>query len=219
MVQAASIGRAHPLRGGRIPLGSQSRAGGTGAHCAPLWGGSHSPPCLGGGWVAAVWRDNAFTREARLEGERVIHKRERTLVLSLLCAVRPRTPAAAGVQRATAAQRRLLASRRPRSRPRCAGTSARLSKRKLMEWRAEVVAPYGAVSHVQGRRQGGWCRWRRWSRAACIYAHLPVTISPNIEQYSRQRTATHCPGWGVGAGMPQESSPPRRMSTRARARW
>ena len=26
------------------------------------------------------------------------------------------------------------------------------------------------------------------------YAHRPVSISPKIEQYSRHRTATHCPG-------------------------
>ena len=43
----------------------------TGAQCAPLWGGSHSPPCCFGKWVAAVLRDNAFTREARPEGKGV----------------------------------------------------------------------------------------------------------------------------------------------------
>ena len=26
------------------------------------------------------------------------------------------------------------------------------------------------------------------------HAHRPVSISPKIEQYSRHRTATHCPG-------------------------
>ena len=80
------------LRDGSIPPGGQSRVGGTGAHCAPLRGGTHSPSCCNSKWVEAVWRDNAFTREARPEGERVIRKRERTLVLSLLCAVRPRRP-------------------------------------------------------------------------------------------------------------------------------
>ena len=61
---------AHPLRGGSVPPGGQSEAGGTGAHCAPLRGGSQSPPCCNGRWVAVVWRDNAFTRVARPEGKR-----------------------------------------------------------------------------------------------------------------------------------------------------
>ena len=62
---------AHPLRGGSVPPTGQSKAGGTGAHCAPLRGGTHSPPCCNSGWVAAVLRDNAFTREARPEGKGV----------------------------------------------------------------------------------------------------------------------------------------------------
>ena len=141
------------LRDGSVPPGGQSKAGGTGAHCAPLRGGSHAPSYCNSKWVEAAKRDNAFTRAARPEGERVIRKRERTSVLSLLCAVRPRTPAAAGVQRATAAQRRLLASRRPRSRPRCAGTPSPC-RANTQGWRAEVVAPYGAVSHAQGGKGG-----------------------------------------------------------------
>ena len=59
------------LRNSNIPLGGQSKACGTGAHCAPLRGGTRSPPCCNGRWVAAVLRDNAFTRAARPEGKGV----------------------------------------------------------------------------------------------------------------------------------------------------
>ena len=58
----------------------------------PFRYGNHSPLYCNNRWVASAKRNPAFTRAARPEGERVIRKRERTLVLSLLCAVRPRRP-------------------------------------------------------------------------------------------------------------------------------
>ncbi len=58
-----------PLRGGSVPPAGQREAGGAGAHCAPLRGGSHSPPCCNSKWAAAAKRDNAFTRAARPEGK------------------------------------------------------------------------------------------------------------------------------------------------------
>ena len=58
------------LRDGSIPPGGQSEAGGTGAQCAPLRGGSHSPPCRNSKWAAAVWWNPTFTREARPKGKR-----------------------------------------------------------------------------------------------------------------------------------------------------
>ena len=137
-------GRQHPSR-------KSAQSGRNGRAHPPLWGGSHAPPCLGGGWVAAVWRDNAFTREARLEGERVIHKRERTLVLSLLCAVRPRTPTAAGVQRATAAQWRLLASRRPRSHPRSEAEAKQLTVRQY-RWLMEGLSIDQPKAHQAAKK-------------------------------------------------------------------
>ena len=59
------------LRDGSIPRAGQSEAGRTGAHCAPLRGGTHSPSCCKGKRVASVLRENVFTREARPEGKGV----------------------------------------------------------------------------------------------------------------------------------------------------
>ena len=139
------------LRDGNVPPGGQSEAGGTGAQCAPLRGGSRAPPCCNGRWVAAVLRDNAFTRAARPEGERVIRKRGETAGVSPL-----REPQRA-CMRATAAQRRLLASRSAQC-----GRAGRVPARwervrpppcraNTQGWRAEVVAqasfswPFGPI--------------------------------------------------------------------------
>ena len=74
------------------PSRQSERSGRDGRALRAPTGWHLTPSCCFGRWVAAAKRDNAFTREARPEGERVIRKRERTLVLSLLCAVRPRRP-------------------------------------------------------------------------------------------------------------------------------
>ena len=57
------------LRDGSVLPAGQSKAGGTGAHCAPLRGGSHFPSYCNSKWAAAAKRDNAFTRAARPEGK------------------------------------------------------------------------------------------------------------------------------------------------------
>ena len=69
--RACAIQQPPPLRGGSVPLSGQSEAGGTGAQCAPLRGGSHSPPCCNSKWVEPVLRNPFFTREARPKGKGV----------------------------------------------------------------------------------------------------------------------------------------------------
>ena len=78
--------------GWQRPSRKSARSGRDGRALRTPTGWHFAPPCCNGRWVATVLWDPAFTREARPEGERVIRKRERTLVLSLLCAVRPRRP-------------------------------------------------------------------------------------------------------------------------------
>ena len=110
--------------GWQRPSRKSERSGRDGRALRTPTGWHFAPPCCNGRWVATVLWDPAFTREARPEGERVIRKRERTLVLSLLCAVRPR---------------------RPRSRPRCAGTDVTPYKANTPAALAGAV-PYNDLS-------------------------------------------------------------------------
>ena len=137
--------RRQPLRGGSVPPVGQSRVGGTGAHCAPLRGGTHSPSYCNSKWVEAVWRDPAFTRAARPKGKGVDSQEGENRRCSPSCAQCGRVGRIPGRD--------------------ARAVRLRLSRRIPMEWRAEVVAqtsfswtcgpihllaPYGVVSHAQG---------------------------------------------------------------------
>ncbi len=123
------------LRDSSVPPASQSKAGGTGAYCAPLWGGSHSPSYCNSKWVEAVWRDNAFTRAARPEGKGVDSQEGENRRCSPSCAPAARSgfvPAARRRRNPPARWERVLPlrlSRRIRTRTREIFASLRMTKR------------------------------------------------------------------------------------------
>ena len=123
------------LRDGSIPRAGQSEAGRTGAHCAPLRGGTHSPSCCKGKRVASVLRENVFTREARPEGKGVDSQEGENRRLSPSC------PQCGRVGRVPARWERVHP-------PPC--------RANTQGWRAEVVEPEETARRVVAQASFSW---------------------------------------------------------------
>ena len=162
-----------PLRGGSVPPASQSEAGGTGAHCAPLRGGT-SPlhAAMAGGWQPFV--GTLFLRAKRvLKGNGVIRKRGETAGVSPLArsAAAQAVPRPVGSGHALRPVGRIGKDGAPRSWPRPAslGPSVQFTfSRPTEDAAAQAAFPPAMHGQLRNAFQGEYERARaRFFAAGC----------------------------------------------------